>query len=92
MLGQTEGAMCESLVRCPHFDLNRWLGDRPFTAGAKGHCRILVGVEGSAEVDYAAETYSLRRGEVLLLPAEVGICRCRPAGQAAILECGLPDF
>jgi mannose-6-phosphate isomerase len=79
----------ERLIACPHFQLTRWHADQPFRAGAANECRILVGIAGQLDVEYAEQWYPLRRGEVVLLPAEVGACLCRPVGQAVILECSL---
>ena len=27
----------------------------------------------------------------VMLPAEVGVCRCVPSGEIVVLECGLPE-
>ncbi len=78
----------ERLVACPYFHLARWSADQPFHVGAAGESRTLVGIEGQAEVEHAGERYPIRRGDVLLLPAEVGTCPCRPTGRVVVLECG----
>lgn len=91
VLEQEQPARRERLARCEHFDLLRWGGEQPFIAGAAGRCRILVGVKGKVAVQHAGRTYPLGRGQVMLLPAEVGACECRPTGEAVVLECGWPD-
>jgi mannose-6-phosphate isomerase len=80
----------EMLVDCEYFTLWRLCSEQPATVGAKDACRILVCIDGVAEVMHRDEPYPLRRGEVLLLPAEVGSCVCRPTGRFTLLECGLP--
>jgi len=76
----------ERLVRCPYFQLWRLTATQPFSAGADQRCSILVGLEGEAVLHHHEKTYGLRRGDVLLLPAEVGACRCEPAGKFVLLE------
>jgi mannose-6-phosphate isomerase len=79
----------ERLTACEYFHLWRLQGEQPFTAGKEGACRILVCIEGRAEVRHDGEIYPIGKGDVLLLPAEVGACACRPLGGAMLLECGL---
>jgi mannose-6-phosphate isomerase len=80
----------ERLIRCEQFTLWRWRADRPFTIGAAGVCRVVVGFSGWADLFYQGEKFALRPGEVLLLPAQVGACEVRPRGPVTVLECGLP--
>jgi mannose-6-phosphate isomerase len=79
----------EQLVSCEYFTLWRHRGERPFTAGAAGKCRVLVGVDGEAQVELRDRVYPLNRGDVLLVPAELGVVTCRPQGLVTVLECGL---
>jgi len=78
------------LVECPYFTLGRWEANRPFTAGAAGRCRVLVGTDGRAMIRHAGAEYLIGVGDVWLLPAEIGTCECVPHGEVTILECGLP--
>jgi mannose-6-phosphate isomerase len=78
------------LVECEHFTLGRWESSRPFRAGLPNQCRVLVGISGRATLTHAGVDYPISLGDVLLLPAEVGMCECVPHGAAVILECGLP--
>jgi mannose-6-phosphate isomerase len=77
----------ERLVSCRYFQLWRCQATQPFTAGASNQCRILTVVEGEAQLDHQGQSYPLRRGDVLFLPAEVGACTCRPSGKILMLEC-----
>jgi mannose-6-phosphate isomerase len=78
------------LIECKYFTLGRWETDRPFRAGEKGECRVLVGTGGRATIRHAGADYLLEFGDVWFLPAEVGSCECVPHGTVTILECGLP--
>lgn len=81
----------EELVSCAHFTLDRLHGSESFLIGGAASCRILVGITGQAELEHDGATYPIRKGDVMLLPAEVGTCRCRPIGTATLLECSLPE-
>ena len=71
----------------PHFRLERIAGHEPFAVGAEREPRILVCVEGSGAVEHeGAAPATLRRGEVILLPAALCPCRFRPQGHAVVLE------
>jgi mannose-6-phosphate isomerase len=86
----SESATCERLVECRHFRLHRHRSDAPFTVGAKGECRIVVGVGGQAALVSGGREYRLATGDVWMLAAEVGACRVMPAEPVTVLECGLP--
>ncbi len=81
----------ERLVCCPYFQLWRVKTSVPFRAGAPGRCRVLVGLEGKAELTHQGRNYPIEKGDVVLLPAEVGAVDCRPNGAAVFLECGVAD-
>jgi mannose-6-phosphate isomerase len=81
----------ERLASCEYFRLWRHRGKQPFDAGAEGECRVVVGVEGRTELDHEGRVYPIGPGTVVLPPAEVGVCRCRPRGPATVLECGLGE-
>ena len=85
------GVRREGLVTtCPYFTLERHAGPVPFRVGMEGRCRVVVCVGGSGELESNGRHYPLATGDVVLLPAEVGAAVCRPAGEIALLECGLP--
>ena len=81
----------ERLFHCEHFWLWRLRGRSPFTVGAAGVPRVLVCIEGSGQVDYGGATYAVGRGDVLLVPAAVGVCAFRPSGVVNLLEIGIPE-
>jgi mannose-6-phosphate isomerase len=41
-------------------------------------------------LEHAGIDYPIGKGDLLLLPAEVGACSCRPHGVTSILEISLP--
>jgi mannose-6-phosphate isomerase len=80
------------LLHCPHFTVWRLQGDSPFPVGAVNTPRVLVAIAGQGELDDDGRRYPFGQGDVVLLPAEVGACSCRPADQAVILlEVALPE-
>lgn len=81
----------ERLLECGYFGLWRIRGGSPFSVGAPGVPRILVCIEGNGEIDHGGTTYPVARGDVLLLPAEVGSCGFRPMPEAGVLEISIPE-
>ena len=56
-----------------------------------GPPRVLVCVVGEGDLEHRGADYPIRRGDVVLLPAEVGACRFRPANAVTMLEVALPE-
>ena len=83
----------ERLLHCPHFTVCRVRGESPFAVGAVDTPRILVSIAGEGELDHNGKRYPFGQGDVVLLPAEVGVCSYRPGGHqaACLLEVALPD-
>jgi mannose-6-phosphate isomerase len=100
----TQGAICavtpqvheskplpwEKLIYCDHFGVWRICSEYPFTLGAAKTCRVIVCLDGEGELDHADISYRFDKGDVLLLPAVVGECPCRPNGTVTLLEISLP--
>jgi mannose-6-phosphate isomerase len=86
-----QGVHEEVLVDCRYFSLERRTSRVPFHIGEPGRCRAVVGINGSGELETQGQRYPISRGDVFLLPAEVGVCMCSPAGEIVVLECGLPE-
>jgi mannose-6-phosphate isomerase len=80
----------EQLFNCKHFRLWRLHGELPFTVGAMNEPRILVCIEGNGELEHEGNLYSVRMGDVFLLPAVAGVCAFRPEGPVIVLEIGIP--
>jgi len=83
-------ALRERLVECEHFSLWRVRSESAFEVGAAGNARVLVCIEGEGRVHHDGAEHRCRKGDVLLLPAEIGACACVPQGLMTLLEIGLP--
>ena len=81
----------ERLFLCEHFGLWRLRGESPFTVGAAGTPRVLVCIGGDGQLEHDGADYAVGKGDVLLLPAVVGACLCRPRGAVNLLELSLPE-
>jgi mannose-6-phosphate isomerase len=80
----------ERLFRCEHFGLWRLSGQSPFTVGVADVPRVLVSIEGAAQIEHNGAAYAVGRGDVWLLPAVVGACVLQPRGPVSFLEIALP--
>jgi mannose-6-phosphate isomerase len=81
----------EQLFACEYFRLWRIGGELPFSVGAVGLPRVLVCIEGGGEIEQGYATYAVGKGDVLFLPAVVGLCTLRPRGAVNLLEIALPE-
>jgi mannose-6-phosphate isomerase len=79
------------LFQCEHFWLCRVRGQSPFPVGAAGLPRMLVCIEGAGQVEHDRATYTVRKGDVVLLPAILGECTFQPRGAVTVLEIGIPE-
>jgi mannose-6-phosphate isomerase len=82
----------ERLIHCDHFGVWRLTEEFPFVAGAAETCRVLVCLEGRADLEFDGVDYPFGEGDVLLLPAAIGACSCRPNGTVTVLEISLPEI
>ncbi len=81
----------EQLFNCEQFGLWRISGQLPFTIGAVDEPRILVCIEGDGRLEYEGSLYSVRKGDVFLLPAVAGVCAFSPEGSVTVLEIEIAD-
>jgi mannose-6-phosphate isomerase len=81
----------EKLVQCDHFGVTRITGEAVFVVGEKDTPRVLVCLAGDAELEHDGTHYSIGKGDLVLLPAKVGACSCRPHGVTSVLEISLPE-
>ena len=86
-----EPVLQERLFEDEHFDLWRLHSKSPLTVGINGMPRVLVCIAGEGQVEHDGADYALGKGDVLLLPAVVGACSCRPRGAISLLEISLPE-
>ncbi len=82
----------EKLIRCDQFGVTRNSGRLPFIVGKAATPRVLLGLAGRAELEYAGQSYAFCKGQVVLLPAVVGECLCRPDGAVSLLEISVPEL
>jgi mannose-6-phosphate isomerase len=87
----TTPVMREKLFDCRAFRVERFHGQAPFPVGAGGEPRVLVCIDGSGNVEYNQMPHAIARGDVWLLPAEVGACVFLPSGEMTLLEIAIPE-
>jgi mannose-6-phosphate isomerase len=90
LVEQTKPVLRERLVQCDHFSVTRVRGETPFGVGAQGMPRVIVCLSGNGQLANAGADYAFGKGDVLLLPAIVGACACRPDGPVSLLDISLP--
>ena len=88
---ETTPVLREKLIHRTHFGVTRIIAGFPFVVGETEAPRVLVCLAGSGQLEHAGSKYAFRKGDVLLLAAEVGSCSCRPRGVVSVLEVSLPD-
>jgi mannose-6-phosphate isomerase len=76
----------ERLFDCKPFRVWRLLGQAPFPVGAIAEPRVLVCIEGLGQVKHGGTPYAVGKGDVWLLPAEVGVCAFQPSQEVTLLE------
>jgi mannose-6-phosphate isomerase len=82
----------ERLFHCEHFWLWRLRGQSSFAVGAANVPRVLVCIEGAGQLEHGGATYAVAKGDVLLLPAVVGVCAFQPSSAVNLLEIGIPEI
>jgi mannose-6-phosphate isomerase len=81
----------ERIFHCEHFVLWRLRGELLFKVGAVGIPRVLVCLDGEGQLEHNGGIYAVIKGDVLLLPAVVGMCSFQPHGAVCLLEIALPE-
>ena len=87
----TTPVLRERLFDCEHFRLWRLHGVAPFSVGATGVPQVLICIQGSGHVEHNNIRYAIGKGDVCLLPAEIGVCPFRPAEEMTLLEIVIPE-
>jgi mannose-6-phosphate isomerase len=85
-----DGVTREELFNNEHFILWRMQTAVKFTVGAIDLPRILVCADGKGELDYEGTLYPLKKGDVILLPAAIGVISCLPEGKINLFEIAIP--
>ncbi len=87
----TDRAGAERLIDDPHFNVARREGSHPFPVGEEYQFRVLVCVDGAGDVEAGSQSVSMSRGQVVLLPAAIGVGVFIPRGSATILDIAVPE-
>jgi mannose-6-phosphate isomerase len=90
-VAETTPILREILIQSAHFGVTRITSDVPFVVGETGAPRVLVCLAGNGQLEHAGSKYPFRKGDVLLLAAEVGACSCQPRNATSLLELCLPE-
>jgi mannose-6-phosphate isomerase len=53
---------------------------------------VLVCIDGKGQLNHAGATYEIGKGDVLLLPAVLGVCTFQPQGAVNVLEIEIPEW
>jgi len=86
----TNQAGIERLVDCDKFVLDRWTISGTRQIGGDDRCHILTVLDGTVAVERDPAGRPLGRGEVILLPAELGAVTIRADGEVILLDAYLP--
>lgn len=74
-----------------HFKLWRIKSQSDFEVGFKDEPAILVCIEGNGTMAYNDEEYTIGKGEVMLLPAIIGLLDLHPEQEITLLQIAIPD-
>ncbi len=88
---ETSPALREQMFTCEFFSLDRIRGDQSFSVGAEGLMRVIVCADGSGHLEAAGERYHVKKGDVWLLPASVGVASFMPSNLSTLLEVAVPQ-
>lgn len=88
---EQKSVLRERLIQCDYFRMWRLSGKLPFTVGKKETPRVLVCIDGEGKFEYNNTLYTIRKGDVWLLPAIVGSCLFCPNSSVSLLEIALPE-
>jgi mannose-6-phosphate isomerase len=82
----------ERFFDCPFFQLRRITARIDFDVTPReDRCLVLVGLAGRGELHYHGGNTTISGGDVLLLPAALKDCQCRPESSLTMLEIALPE-
>jgi mannose-6-phosphate isomerase len=87
---ETKPVLRERLFQCEHFALWRLTSESKLKVGEIGMPRVLVCISGDGQLKHGDENYAVGKGDVLLLPAVVGVCDFLPRNEVCLLEISLP--
>lgn len=80
----------EHLVHCDKFQLDRWQFREPQMFPQDDRFHILAVVEGNVSLTAVAQSWTLRRGDTILISASTRDVEIRPKGSVTMLDMYLP--
>jgi len=80
----------DELFNNEHFILERIRTVLKFDIATGNEPRILICIDGVAQVEYEKTAYSIKKGDVILLPAAVTLVTILPQGEITLLEATIP--
>jgi len=86
---EVQPGLRERLFDDTHFRVWRWRSESAFSVGATGAPCVLVCLDGAGNLKFEGIDYPLGKGEVMLLPAMLGVCACEPRAFMNLLEISL---
>ena len=86
-----EPVLRERLLDCSHFGLVRIRAAASFMVGAQSDPCVLVCIGGQGQVMHEDSAHPLRRGDTMLVPADIGPCRCIPQPSITLLQVTMPQ-
>lgn len=81
----------EKLFDNDHFVLWRIKEDNPFNVGIPDEPVILVCIEGKGTLNFNNQEFALNKGEVILLPAIIGVLPLQPSSNITVLQIAIPN-
>ena len=75
-----------------HFKLWRIESESEMAVGFKNKPTILVSIDGQGSMNYNHKEYTLEKGEVMLLPAQVGQLDFHPDRKITLLQIAIPQL
>jgi len=79
------------LIACPYFTLHRHHGVAAFAPLSRNCFHALITLEGNGHLVSGSDSFSLSKGESLLIPAACGSCQIVPDGEMTVLDAFLPE-
>lgn len=74
-----------------HFKLWRIQSQSEFKVGIQDEPTVLVCTEGSGIITFQDVNYTITKGEVVLLPAIIGVLNFQPENKVTLLQISIPD-
>lgn len=81
----------EKLFDNEHFKLWRIQNELAFNVGIKDEPTVLVCLEGNAKLEYEETEYTIKKGEVMLLPAIIGQLTLQPEKEITLFQIAIPN-